>query len=81
MSRSPNKSRLLDPVPKWIVKEFRLAACWHHSSPGRLFNASLDSGSYPQSFKHAIVLPLLKKEYLDVVQLNNYRPISNLTFL
>ena len=47
----------------------------------RLFNASLDSGSYPQSFKHVIFLPLLKKENLDVVQLNNYRPISNLTFL
>jgi hypothetical protein len=47
----------------------------------QLFNASFDNGSYPQSFKHAIVLPLLKKENLDVAQLNNYKPISNLTFL
>jgi Reverse transcriptase (RNA-dependent DNA polymerase) len=47
----------------------------------RLFNAWLDNGSYPQSFKHAIGLPLLKKEDLDVAQLINYRPIGNLTLL
>jgi len=46
-----------------------------------LFSKSLDSGQYPQSFKHAAVLPLLKKEYLDPTQLNNYRPVSNLPFL
>jgi hypothetical protein len=77
ISKSPNKSCLLDPVPTWIVKEFRLLA----PLITRLFNASLDSGSYPQSFKHAIILLLLKKENLDVAQLNNYRAINNLTFL
>ena len=78
ISRSPNKSCLLDPVPTWIVKEFSSLLAPFIT---RLFNASLDSGSYPQNFKHAIVLPLLKKENLDAAQLNNYRPISNLTFL
>ena len=46
-----------------------------------LFNKSLVSGHYPQKFKYAVVLPLLKKEYLDSTQLNNYRPVSNLPFL
>ena len=46
-----------------------------------LFNKSLDSGQYPQNFKHAVVLPLLKKEYMDSTLLNNYRPVSNLPFV
>ena len=61
----------------WIVKEFNnLLAPFT-----RLFNKSLDSGQYPKSFKHAVVLPLLKKENMDPTQLNNYRPVSNLPFL
>ena len=31
--------------------------------------------------KQAIVFPKLKKDNLDVTQLKNYRPISNLSFL
>jgi len=46
-----------------------------------LFSKSLDSGQYPQSFKHAVVLPLLKKENMDPTQLSNYRLVSNLSFL
>jgi len=46
-----------------------------------LFSKSLVSGQYPQSFKHAVVLLLLKKENMDPTQLNNYRPVSNLPFI
>jgi hypothetical protein len=35
----------------------------------------------PPSYKHAIVTPLLKKQSLDKNNLNNYRPVSNLSFL
>jgi Reverse transcriptase (RNA-dependent DNA polymerase) len=35
----------------------------------------------PQSFKHALVKPLLKKSNLDAECLKNYRPVSNLPFL
>jgi len=45
-----------------------------------LFRKSLDSGRYPQSFSHTVVLPLLKKN-MDPTQLNNCRPVSNLPFL
>ena len=47
----------------------------------RLFNKSLETGYFPDSFKHAIIAPLLKKDHLDPDQLNNYRPVSNLSFL
>ena len=35
----------------------------------------------PQILKHAIVRPLKKKKGLDKNCLNNYRPVSNLSFL
>ena len=39
------------------------------------------SGSFPVSFKSAIVRPVLKKPSLDPENFGNYRPISNLPFL
>jgi len=68
----PNKTSQLDPVLTWIVKEF--------SNLLAPFITLLISKS-PQSFKHAVVLPLLKKENMDPTQLSNYRPVSNLPFL
>ena len=46
-----------------------------------LMNNSLLSGSFPTSFKNAVVKPLLKKSNLDQNTLKNYRPVSNLSFL
>ena len=46
-----------------------------------LINASLTSGYVPQSFKIAVIKPILKKPNLDPNDLSNYRPISNLPFL
>jgi len=73
-----NKTCQSDPVPRWLVKK-----CGRQLSPfiARLFNASLTTGCFPAKFKHAIVLPLLKKHGLDKDQLKNYRPVSNLPFL
>ena len=39
------------------------------------------SGIFPGSFKVAVVKLLLKKHYLDSDIFNNFRPVSNLTFL
>ena len=47
----------------------------------QIMNISLTTGVVPQSFKHALVKPLLKKSNLDPECLKNYRPISNLPFL
>ena len=44
-------------------------------------NTSLTTGIVPQSFKHALVKPLLKKSNLDAECLRNYRSVSNLPFL
>jgi hypothetical protein len=44
-------------------------------------NASMLEGNLPQSQRHAIVTPLLKKSSLDPGELRNYRPVSNLTFV
>ena len=44
-------------------------------------NASLREGNLPQSQRHAIVQPHLKKSSLDPSDKKNYRPVSNLTFM
>ena len=46
-----------------------------------MINLSLLTGYVPQSFKLAVIKPLLKKPTLDPEVLANYRPISNLPFL
>ena len=46
-----------------------------------IVNASLETGLVPQSFKQAIVKPLLKNSGLDPDNLKNYRPVSNLPFV
>ena len=72
------KSCQLDTAPTWLVKEMRELL-----SPfiSLLFNKSLASCCYPSEFKKAVVRPLLKKHGLDVSQIKNYRPVSNLPFL
>ena len=78
ISQAANKSCQLDPVPTWIVKKYSSLLAPFLAT---LFNKSLESGVYPTIFKHAIVLPLLKKDNLDVTQPCNYRPVSNLPFI
>ena len=46
-----------------------------------MVNASLSQGVLPASQTHAIVTPLLKKAGLDTADMNNFRPVSNLTFM
>ena len=42
---------------------------------------SLISGSFPESFKSAVVKPLLKRSSLDPENLSNYCSVSSLHFL
>uniref|UniRef100_A0A673ZSF1 Reverse transcriptase domain-containing protein n=1 Tax=Salmo trutta TaxID=8032 RepID=A0A673ZSF1_SALTR len=46
-----------------------------------LINSSLTAGYVPSVFKRARVAPLLKKPTLDPSHVNNYRPVSLLSFL
>ena len=47
----------------------------------RLFNTFLTSGTFPDVFKQAYVIPLLKKYGLDKLDYANYQPIFNFAFL
>ena len=46
-----------------------------------MVNHSLIEGSFPNSFKKAVVTPLIKKASLPRDDLKNYRPVSGLCFL
>ena len=46
-----------------------------------IVNLCLTTGDFPISCKSSIVIPLIKKPSLDQEMLNNYIPISNLSFL
>jgi len=78
ISSAPNKTRQLDPAPTWLVKDMIGLL-----SPfiTLLINKSLTTGCFPGEFKEAIVRPLLKRDGLDLTDLKNYRPVSNLPFL
>lgn len=78
LKRAPAKQCSLDPVPTWLVKQ--LSDVFAPIIAG-LCNASFDQCILPADQKRAITRPLLKKPSLDASDLNNYRPISNLSFL
>ena len=64
-------------MPTWLLKQ-----CGDDIIPAitQVINRSLSSGVVPSGFKKAHVPPLLKKPDLDAECLNNYRPVSNLSF-
>ena len=76
--RSPSKSCSLDPIPTIILKE-----CIDDLLPSLtvMCNASQLEGHLQVSQRHAIITPLIKKPHLDVADVKNYRPVSNITFV
>ena len=74
---SKSKSCELDHLPTTLVKQ-----CHAELIPviTRIVNLSLETGTFPEQFKHAIIRPLLKKPGLDA-EMKNYRPVSNLSYL
>jgi hypothetical protein len=78
INRLPNKQCDLDPFPTSLLKK-----CLPILAPTitSIVNLSLSTGVFPSDFKQSIVTPLIKKPSLDKENLNNYRPISNLSFL
>jgi len=49
--------------------------------PRALCNTSLRTCVVPSSFKTAVVTPLIEKSSMEVNTLQNYRPMSNLSFV
>ena len=66
----------LDPIPHSLLHEITESL----SIPlNNIFCESFKSGTFPTSYKHALITPLIKKPNIDPQSLNNYRPISNLS--
>nr|XP_049596629.1 uncharacterized protein LOC125980951 [Syngnathus scovelli] len=77
LSTMKSSNSPLDPMPSQLVKD-----CLTPIAPIIIdINSSLTSGTVPSLLKLAAITPLLKKPGLDPGDPNNYRPISNLTFL
>ena len=74
----PDKSSKLDVLPMWLFKNClpELLPVVHY-----IVNESLRLGKFPSALKQASIRPGLKKPTLDVDDLKNYRPISNLSYL
>jgi len=78
---SPMKSCTLDLVPTFLMKEF-VDVLLPYVTVTNMVNASLSQGRLPDSQKHALVTPLLKRgPVLDTADMANYRPVSNVTFM
>ncbi len=67
----------LDPIPTALLKE-----CLDVILPvlTKMVNLSLQTGVFPNEWKLALVIPLIKKFGLDTI-FKNYRPVSNLPFV
>ena len=78
ISESPTKSCSLDPIPTFLLKHCLDILL---SFITKSVNYSLIEGSFPNSFKKAVVTPLMKKASLPRDDLKNYRPVSGLCFL
>ena len=74
------KSCKLDVIPTHVIKD---KAVLDALTPylTALVNTSLSSGTMPDAFKMAMIIPHLKKPGLDPENLSNYRPVSNIQFL
>ena len=75
---APLKQSDLDPWPTSLMKD-----CANDISPyiSTLFNISLASGFVPSTIKEAYITPIIKKSQLKRTDINNYRPISNLSVI
>ena len=74
---TPKKSCSLDPMPTPLV-----VGCIDILLPviTKIINLSLQTGSFADQWKYALVHPLLKKLELDLV-FQSFRPVSNLQYI
>jgi hypothetical protein len=75
---SSNSTCDLDLIPTKLLKSCLDSLLFPITT---LINFSLAEGTFPSSFKTALVKPLLKKYSLPREDMASYRPISNLNFI
>ena len=73
ITASATESCALDPIPTFLLREFVDVLLPYVT---RMVNASLSQGRLPESQKHAVVSPRLKKRGLDTSNMANFRPVS-----
>ena len=78
LKSSASKYSDLDPIPTSLVKE---CADILITPITKIINYSIKEGSFPKCFKIAYVTPLQKNPSLDRNIPQNYRPVSNLSFI
>ena len=78
ITRAPSKSCKMDPIPTDVLKKFLPELLPYITD---VCNSSLQQGSFPLNQRHAIIRPRLKKPGSDPSDIQNYRPVSNLTFV
>jgi len=78
ITTAPSKSCEMDPIPTDVLKKFLPELLPYITD---MCNSSLQQGSFPLSQRHAIIRPRLKKPGSDPSDVQNYRPVSNLTFV
>ena len=78
VAKSPSKWCSLDHVPTWMLKAHLDCLL---PSITNLVNESMSTGIVPTKMKTVLVTPLLKKPFLDKNVMENFRPVSNLSFI
>ena len=78
VARSSIKSCLLDRIPTSIVKQCLTELV---SLITAIINVSPSTGTVPEQFKQAVVIPLMKKPGLDSNNLKHLTQVSNLRFI
>ncbi|XP_072015038.1 uncharacterized protein [Amphiura filiformis] len=68
----------LDPVPTWMLKSNLQPVVPIITN---IINKSISTGVFPDTLKHAVLNPLIKKQSLNPDELKNYRPVANIKFL
>jgi exonuclease III len=75
---SKTKTCMLDPIPTTIL---RASLDVLLPTLCKIVNLSLSTSTFPEALKEAAVTPLIKKASLDVENLKNYRPVSNVAYV
>ena len=77
IGKMTRKSCKIDPMPTTLLKKVLPSVIRPITF---IVNSSITKGIFAMTWKTAIICPLLKKSGL-ALQLNNFRPVSNLSFL
>ena len=77
IANSRSTSCCLDPIPTHLLKSCSESLI---SVITNIINSSLESGTFPDCWKEAVVIPLLKKPGLESL-FKNLRPVSNLAYI